>query len=349
MPALERRSTLVHAERVVGKPFDHDRMARSVVWKRDVAAKQRVLAERLAERRFDRTTCPICEAGEFRLFVEVYGYPYCECARCGHIFSQRPPLPVAAEALYAGGEAGEQSVQADIYAVDSLFAARVELVARPKVDFVSQRLRPAGRWIDIGCGVGDLVLAACARGWDASGIDTDPVEVAFGQARGARIERSRLDDTNAARLLDGAQVVSLINVLEHLLDPAELLRVIAAGTGPDTHVVLEVPRHPSVSSLANRAFPELCARHIYPPDHLHVFTEQSLDLLLAQSGLEAKAVWCFGQDQWELVSSVAATAGGDDPPLYRELLACVGEMQAIIDARGLSDTMFVITRKSDVS
>lgn len=337
--------SLKTAQRVYGKPIDWSTLNRTASWKLAVAEKQRALATALLGRRLELESCPVCHSESFCLFVEVFGYPYCECEDCGHIFSQRPPQAEAIKALYSAGDLAEKSVQADIYADLAVFATRVEQVAAPKVRFVTGRLPDKGVWVDVGAGVGEVVLAAQAQGWDAVGVESDPDEVAFARRAGADVREGFLSEENVAGHVGKARVVSLFNVLEHVPDPNVILAAIARSVPSGTHIVLEVPRHPSLSSLANRVFPEMAARHIYPPDHLHIFTEKSLALVLERCRLTAQYVWLFGQDFHELLYSMACHGHCDGDPVLRQAVESSSDVQQAIDLNGLSDTMMLVTVK----
>lgn len=139
-------------------------------------------------------------------------------------------------------------------------------------------------------------------------------------------------------------MVSLFNILEHAPNPAELLAVCAQGLRPGAKVALEVPRHPSLSSFVVNCFSELAARHVYPPDHLHVFSENSLGLILEQAGLEPLSVWLFGQDISEALTSLAAHKG-EDAGIPAYLAEKMSDLQKAVDQLGLGDIMLVVAEK----
>jgi hypothetical protein len=141
------------------------------------------------------------------------------------------------------------------------------------------------------------------------------------------------------------RVLSALNLLEHLPSPRAALARLTAPLAAGTFVVLEVPRHPSLSSFSNLLYPELACRHIYPPDHMHIFTEASLERVLAASNLDARAVWVFGQDYQELMYSSAAHAGLAESPFFHRVLDAGAAIQSAIDAESLCDVLFVIAIK----
>lgn len=338
---------MVGVERVYGKETDMRAMRRTGAWKRDIAGRQQELARRLRPSIEPLAACPICGSEKHDLLVVIFEYPFRTCVACGHVFNAEPPAPSALASLYAADKSGADAtaVQDRIYIQPDLFKARMETIAAPKAAFISERAGGKGLWVDVGAGVGDLVLSAAALGWDAVGLESDAREVAFARGMGARMEEMQLDRDNAAIHVGNARVVTLLNVLEHVRDPRAFLGWIVSPLAKGSVVAVEVPRHPSWSALGNVAFPHLAARHIYPPDHLHVFSEASLERLLRGCGLAPFSMWLFGQDIHEILSSIAAERGMDGHPLLDAAYAAVPELQRVIDSQDLSDTMLVLARK----
>jgi hypothetical protein len=182
-------------------------------------------------------------------------------------------------------------------------------------------------------------------GWDTRGCEADAALVAFARARGIDVIRGYLTEL-PNELGARVRVLSALNLLEHLPDPKASLRRLTAPLATGAHVVIEVPRHPSLSSFSNLLYPDLACRHIYPPDHLHIFTEASLERVLGASGLSARAVWVFGQDYQELVYSSAAHAGLVESAFFHRLLDASAAIQRAIDAESLCDVLFVVAVKN---
>ena len=147
-------------------------------------------------------------------------------------------------------------------------------------------------------------------------------------------------------MLTDARIVSLINLLEHMPSPDEFVREIASHMSPDSFMVIEVPRHPSLSTLTSQLFPELAVRHIYPPDHLNIFSESSMSEMLGRIGFEITHIWLFGQDFFSFLITALADKSLSAAPYIKELLNASNDVQAAIDRDHLSDTMFLIARKA---
>ena len=228
-----------------------------------------------------------------------------------------------------------------------MFSIRIEEVAAPKVQYVTELLGQKGKWVDVGCGVGEIVAAAERIGWEALGLEIDEDEIEFAHKMNVKVKKDFLTSQNAMDYIGDASVVSFFNVVEHLVNPYELLGIISNSIPDEAYVVIEIPRHPSLSSFANRAFPNMAARHIYPPDHLHIFTEKSAEILLRKCGLIPSHLWLFGQDFYEVISSMSAESNckGDDK-LLESILQGASQMQEAVDKSGLSDIMIIISQKT---
>jgi len=327
------------------KELDLRKLRRDNDWRLDISSKQRKISSQLIKHTSKIEKCPICLSKQHIHLISIYNYPYNECTDCGHVFSTTPPNPQKIASLYTEDDSTKAlSVQADIYTQKDLFAKRVKDITTPKVEFVSQLITERGLWIDVGAGVGDLVLAASNNGWNAKGYDSDKSLVEFAQIMGANVEHLFLSEKNMGTI-SGASVISTINLLEHIIDPKAFFNSIASQIKIGTYYLFEVPRFPSISTLANICFPNYAARNIYPPDHLHIFSDYSVELMIENAGLEKISTWFFGQDIYELIGNCLLEGNFKDHVLIDKVLSITNDLQKVVDKEGLSDTMLILTQK----
>lgn len=110
-----------------------------------------------------------------------------------------------------------------------------------------ERYRGLNRWLDVGCGAGTLLRAAGNLGWEAVGTEVSTAAVESGRV--ARLD-VRLGETADLALPQGAcDVISMVEVLEHVRDPHDLLVEEAARlVCPGGAVYLTTPHGRSLSA-----------------------------------------------------------------------------------------------------
>lgn len=145
------------------------------------------------------------------------------------------------------------------------------------------------RALDIGCGTGELVRALAEEGWEAVGTEPAPEIADAGRARGLDIECATAAEylnhwrTAGAHPFGG---IVLLNVLEHVPDPAGLLIGLIAALAPGGRVVVRVPN--DFSPLQEAALRLLGGEPwwIAVPDHVNYFDHASIGALLERVGLQ---------------------------------------------------------------
>jgi SAM-dependent methyltransferase len=149
--------------------------------------------------------------------------------------------------------------------------ARMLEVARPEVR------SHTGRLLDVGCGVGFSLLAAAAAGFEPLGLDPlaprDPTHYP-----GRRIERGMLETFRDAR---GFDIVSLIDVIEHVRDPVSTLAHAAELLAPGGVLLLATN---DSSSIGARLLGSRWTH--YHRAHLWFFTPRTLGSVAERAGLE---------------------------------------------------------------
>ncbi len=96
--------------------------------------------------------------------------------------------------------------------------------------------RPCGHWLDVGCGRGYLVQAAVKNGFTCCGIDLSP---AFVEDPSIDLRRTDLFDPQFES--ESFDVVSVINVLDHIGDPRRFLTRVSELLRPEGLLFIHVP------------------------------------------------------------------------------------------------------------
>ncbi|HEY8379154.1 MAG TPA: class I SAM-dependent methyltransferase, partial [Nannocystis sp.] len=107
--------------------------------------------------------------------------------------------------------------------------------------------------LDLGCGEGYMIDALLQAGIDAEFTGIDLSEGAIADARARLGARARLEVADARTLVDDGRtfdMVMMLEVLEHIPDPAQMLPILRRLLGgPRPHVLLSVPHEPFFCAL----------------------------------------------------------------------------------------------------
>lgn len=153
----------------------------------------------------------------------------------------------------------------------------------------AQGVAAPGRLLDFGCGRGHLLRAARERGWSAVGYDVDPESV----ARVAREHDLELHagDSLALDLPAGAfDLVTMNHVLEHLKDPAPVIRRMRELLRPGGALLVAVPNIEGLSNRLKLSLERMGLRRkglgaYYDADHhLFYYTPDTLQGFLEREG-----------------------------------------------------------------
>lgn len=335
----------------LSKPIPKTLLGRTIKWRENVAEQeQQWIPNFLKEQKRD-SRCVAC-GNNSRIVGKVKDVPFQECSNCRHVSSTISPSEEFLSAYYSH----ESSLQVEAYVNlnEESLQDRSDNIGGPKVEFIHRTigLGPNGRetqsrlWIDIGCGVGDLLLSAKTLGYECLGIEPDRRQARVATSRNLDVVNLFLGEkVDDYQILQRGDVITLINVLEHVDNPKSFLKKIANSMRKNSYFCFEAPRHPSLSSIVQLANVSRVNRHLNPPEHLHVFSEESARLMLEEVGLEVCAIWTFGSDSLEVFQSVGENLKWKKAFDSEELEARINRLQSEIDVQGLSDSMLIVSRK----
>jgi len=146
-----------------------------------------------------------------------------------------------------------------------------------------------GKLLDIGCGNGRVLQAAI--GWNAMGVE--PVaSFAANASQYGKVFSSLLEVTETF------EAISIMAVLEHVLDPFIMLKQAFALAAPGALLIVEVPNghrpDASILDLALRISGRPWTIRTAPlqtPFHLAEFSKKSLTLATQNAGWEVERTW----------------------------------------------------------
>jgi 2-polyprenyl-3-methyl-5-hydroxy-6-metoxy-1,4-benzoquinol methylase len=224
----------------------------------------------------------VCPCGSQAMPVDVFQTPtrrYVRCPDCELVFLNPRPLGAMVEEFYREDydEAyGEAEASSDRDPVFESVAHRLGLYRDPP-----------GRLLDIGCGDGAFLSLCHSVGWTCYGLELSRKAA----ARAARRQLMVLPPDCLERTVDREpfDVITLVNVLETVTNPASLLRQVAGALTPSGLVVIRATN--GAFHLPMRIPTRWIGSRYDQAFHLFLYSPQALRLLLRGVGLDTVAIY----------------------------------------------------------
>ena len=210
-----------------------------------------------------------------------------ECSQCGLVQAVPRPGPQVLADYYAldyrrGGYAGSDVADINQFPKDNLFYFnRGQSVA----EFLLPHLQKENpKILDVGAGYGHTLYALTQRYPYSTSLAIEFSEMCVRHLRslGVQVLTQPVEEV-LPQMERGLDLIVLSHVLEHLLDPHTILRLIHASLAPGGVLYIEVPNIPVESLLL---YPD----HVWAPrfdePHITFFSVSTLRNLLESAGFE---------------------------------------------------------------
>jgi SAM-dependent methyltransferase len=227
--------------------------------------------------------CPACLGEATRQHGSAHGFKLVRCAGCDTVFTTVLPAT----------ESDSQDYSTYYHEGNLTTPAFVE----QRLDELVAGFEPYrshGTWLDVGCGIGTLVRVAQKRGWTTTGTEVasgvgdvvGDLDVRFGELEELDLGPASFD------------VVSAIEVLEHVPDPGALVAAAASLIRPGGVFYATTPHGRGISArlLGNRW------SVFSPPEHLQLFSTAGLRSLLGRADLSVSRLRANSVNPRELLT-----------------------------------------------
>lgn len=222
---------------------------------------------------------------------EQFSEYYYRCDHCNTLVSGAKKT----DEYYKGSDSGESLYGKDYWLKHVIDLGTPDINGRARNDLIERDIHwmrdilkyrlPPGKTLEFGCCHGGSVYLMRLAGFDASGAEMSPwlceyarekfnVPMYCGSIKDVDVEQGSLD------------VVIMMDVLEHLLDPAEDMKRIARLLKDDGLVFIQTPcihgLERSYEQMKHDS--EMFLLHLKEDEHLFLFNKSSVESLLNQAG-----------------------------------------------------------------
>jgi SAM-dependent methyltransferase len=234
--------------------------------------------------------CPICDESTSRFLIHekpqarLYQLPsppeqdvpqftqdlkWWLCRRCGHSFIDPTPPSEVLTAFYDAGY-GEYTSPLES---GGLTASQAD----GPLEFIHNYLYPSAKVVEVGGFDGFTLHSIKDEVSEVTLIEPSRVGADIAERNGLTVIREPLSSELATELSGKFDIVICRHVVEHVLNPHEFLSQLAQIVSDDGHLIVETP---GLSQMLEIGFVRAVMLQ-----HVHIFSEQSLDISLARVGM----------------------------------------------------------------
>lgn len=219
-----------------------------------------------------------------------------QCVHCGLLFIDPQPSAQSLKKYYASDKyfAYSESGKAGFFTTIREYLIRnyckTNILGKLLAFFVQNSFampsyKKNGRVLDIGCGVGDILLLLEKLGFKAHGLEIDKNAVSIARKKGLDV---RFGTFEAAETYDDNyfDTIRLYHVIEHLNDPTECLRIARRKLKIGGELIMTTP---NARCLARLIFGRYWSS-LDSPRHLFIFSPSSLSLLARKEGFQVTSI-----------------------------------------------------------
>lgn len=230
--------------------------------------------------------CAACGSSDAQPLGEKNGLAVVSCRKCESVYTPYSPW-YSSEFYY------ETYYSDEVLSPPPFVQTRLEEIT---AGFASYR--QSNRLLDVGCGAGNLLLAAQKNGWNAHGLDVSPNAAKHGRELGFEVFQGELQ--KASFPSGHFDVVTAAEFLEHLPEPRSVLTEVARVLRPGG---LFWTTTPHARGLSARIL-GVKWRCIWPPEHLQLFSASGLKSLMLDVGFRRIRVQTTGGNPLEILHAM---------------------------------------------
>lgn len=240
----------------------------------------------------ERTDCILCGSGSGRLLSVQDGWPVVRCNQCGLVYLRERPSELALGEMYGRAyyEDGDVGYMGYVETFERYRHAFRRIFERRHRDL--RRHARGNRLLEVGCAYGFLLDHLRDRGWDVTGVEVSPISSGYARdSLGLNVLTGTVEDTGLPA--GSFDVILLLDVLEHLHRPFDVLARIGELLSPQGILVVQCPwelfHWEEVAEAVLRGMRPGTIRPDAVPAHLYFFGPSTLEKVLLKGGFRTVA------------------------------------------------------------
>ena len=221
--------------------------------------------------------CLICNSDKLTNLPEYSDTSLCKCQNCSFVFARNVPSQQDLEEFYGG-----ENYNRTNYLSPITISRYEELLDG------FEKYRKTNKILDVGSGYGFLLKIARKRGWEVYGTELTDDAVNFCSEEGINMRKGNLNEVGFDP--DMFDIVTSIEVIEHLNNPNELVKEMMRIVRPGGKVYMTTPNFNAVLRYRLKSKYDV----IEFPLHLCYYTAKTLKKLYRSHGFEIEKIRTTG-------------------------------------------------------
>ncbi len=220
--------------------------------------------------------CSICGAKDIRFWFEKNSFNLYKCGECGLVFTESVSdvSKIYLKDYFSGAKNGFGYVDYD--KDKQAMAGTFEFY----LDKIKEFSANGGNLLDVGTATGYFLEIAKRRNWNVMGVEISPFASEKARAKGFNVVTGTLEDLSVS---DGYfDVLTFWDVIEHFSDPKSQLLLAWKMLKKSGLITVNTPDAGSFTA-------KILGKHwhlLVPPEHLVIFNQKNLSLLLKSCGFD---------------------------------------------------------------
>jgi len=282
----------------------------------------------------DRKTCPVCLSNDYKVEFASFGIDIIACQKCTLRYTAKVPFDpndVYNDMAYFN-IIQNSCVDFHEYRKKRFGKDRVQLIINQLGNIRGKKL------LDIGSGSGYFLECAIEAGAECTGIEAGGHLREWSQKRlGVSIMKDDIDEMPSNMLFD---IITMFDVIEHVLDPVALMKSVCQHLTLSGIVVVFTPNFDSIGIKYMKEKSNL----IFPTGHLTYFTNKSMNCLLEKVDLKLAYFETCGMDIADILCYLEA-AKEKNNDIISFLTNVEDDLQAVLNKAEAANHMRLIARK----
>lgn len=227
--------------------------------------------------------CVICDGVGFEKLFIKQNYQVVKCRSCNFTFINPIPNRNQLEAYYKNFNYKSGYLNETIIRQDS----KQTLIGLKKLGFKD------GLLFDAGCGAGFFLDEARKAGYKVQGIDVSKGAINYAKNM-LKLNVINADLLNCKYINNSFRIITLIQVIEHLIDPKPILRKIYKLL---EHSGILYIATPNINSYLSKTL-QKDFNYMIPPEHIGFYSKETLSKILSNVGFKIVKIntWGYSTD-----------------------------------------------------